>query len=147
MLTAGAQGLQPTLVSGAGAEFRHPVFGTLYWSLGEPVIETYQNGDILTQGFHQAYYTLVSVFPLLPADFSFRLYPNPFSGSFTVEVNPLPENMSLEIYSLPGQCIWRERLTSPVESFSPDQVPSGAYIAVLRQSSNIYRAIMLIRQH
>lgn len=57
--------------------------GSLSWTIGEPVVETFGNGYILTQGFQQNYEAILSLQNL--GDIAqFNIYPNPFETSIHI---------------------------------------------------------------
>jgi hypothetical protein len=140
---ARAQVLAPTVIASAGEEYYHAAFGSLTWTLGEPVTETFRNGDLLTQGFHQPYATLVSVSPVAPTDLQVNIYPNPFDGEFTIAVTPFPSGMLLAVYSLQGQKILETPLAEPVQTILLGKVPSGTYLVVIRQATFLYRSLIV----
>ena len=142
-LPARSQVLLPSVFASAGDEFRNAAFGSLEWTLGEPVTETFRNGDMLTQGFHQPFFTIVSVSPLTATDLQVKVYPNPFDGEITVEVTPFPDGMILSVFSLQGQRILETTLAEPVQTILLDKVPSGTYLLVIRQASFIYRSLIV----
>lgn len=57
--------------------------GSLSWTLGEPVTETFGNGYIFTQGFQQNYEAILSL-QKLGHTAQFDLYPNPFQTSIHI---------------------------------------------------------------
>ncbi len=72
--------------------------GSLSWTLGEPVTETFSDGNnLLTQGFQQNYESLLSVDgpENLP---SLELFPNPFSEDLTLQYSGSDASILIEIY-------------------------------------------------
>jgi Secretion system C-terminal sorting domain len=73
------QTLSPTLIGSAGAHASLFSFGTLDWSVGEVVTARFENGEVLTQGFHQVFVTVTSTSDevLTPDNIKILVYPNP----------------------------------------------------------------------
>src|SRR5258706_8883976 len=75
--------------------------GSLAWTIGETMVETYQQGQgYLTQGFHQPAFVIVTDVASDPANGIFA-YPNPTSHWLTLKI-ALPGNYSVELYDLKG---------------------------------------------
>ncbi len=135
-----AQYLSPDVVAAGGDWSQNPLFGTLHWTIGEPMVETYTPGMILTQGFHQVYHDLlVSVGPPPPADIRIGVYPNPTSGWVIVEVSPLPRDLTLEVYNLVGKRVLTQNLTDEQTTLHIDHLASGIYLFSIRNNAFIYR--------
>ena len=85
-----AQTLSPEVISTAGDFFEVSGVGSLSWTLGEPVVETFtgQSADvILTQGFQQPEDFGVGITEVFnTGNMSFSLYPNPAINNVRIDL-------------------------------------------------------------
>ncbi len=131
-----AQSISPEVIASAGEHYDN---GTvqLSWTLGEVMIDTYDNGtNILTQGFHQTELTVTSIEETL-ADIRLNLYPNPTSEYLNIELGNNEEDINLQVYDMSGKLIHKDVINAydtkyvlPMQS-----VASGQYL-VQMQSEN-----------
>ncbi|MFM1876289.1 MAG: hypothetical protein RL266_2026 [Bacteroidota bacterium] len=102
-----AQSISPEVIASAGEHFDN---GTvqLSWTLGEVMVDTYDNGtNILTQGFHQTDLTVTSIEETL-ADIRMNLYPNPTSEYLNIELGNNEQNINLQLYDMNGKLIHKD---------------------------------------
>jgi hypothetical protein len=86
---------QVQFVVSSGGDFFTSASGSLEWTLGEPVTETFQkNNTTLTQGFHQT-------FKQESGTTSIVVYPNP-TPDFLFVRTPAPGNYQIELFNLHG---------------------------------------------
>lgn len=105
--------------------------GSLSWTLGESISETYSNGSILTQGFQQDYENILSIAELSNNQF-YSLFPNPFSSEFTLLIkNGLDGVYKLEITDSQGKII-------NIENYNIAQSNLPLHINVSHLASGIY---------
>lgn len=104
-----AQSISPEVVASAGDHFDN---GTtqLSWTLGEVVIDTYDNGtNILTQGFHQTQLTVTSVEETL-ANVRLNMYPNPTSELLNVELGNNESDINLQLFDMSGKLVHQAKI-------------------------------------
>jgi hypothetical protein len=116
-----------SVVGTAGESFRSPE-GSLDWTLGEIMTETYiQKDRILTQGFHQPEIKTVDL------EQSIIVYPNPVSDSLNVR---LIKNGSyqVEVYTMLGNKLIDQNINLTLNnlSFQIDFREFGPALYVLR---------------
>ena len=102
-----AQSIEPEVIASAGEHFDN---GTtqLSWTLGEVVIDTYDNGtNILTQGFHQTQLTVTSIEETL-ADIRVNLYPNPTSEFLNIELGNNEKDINLQLFDMSGKLVHKD---------------------------------------
>ena len=102
-----AQSIEPEVVASAGEHFDN---GTtqLSWTLGEVVIDTYDNGtNILTQGFHQTQLTVTSIEETL-ADIRMNLYPNPTSEFLNIELGNNEKDINIQLFDMSGKLVHKD---------------------------------------
>jgi hypothetical protein len=79
-----AQSLGQTVLSTSGDHFQNGS-AALSWTIGEPVINSLENGSVrLTQGFHQPYLTVSSVIEAQNENLV-RVYPNPTIAILSID--------------------------------------------------------------
>ena len=102
-----AQSITPEVIASAGEHYDN---GTvqLSWTLGEVVIDTYDNGtNILTQGFHQTQLTVTSIEEDL-ADIRINLYPNPTSEFLNIDLGNNEKDINLQLYDMTGRLVHKD---------------------------------------
>lgn len=95
-----AQTLKPDIIATSGDYYSNTT-GSLSWTMGEPIIETYADGNnILTQGFQQSSYSITAVGEVNPPAINVSVYPNPFTSVVNIRND---ENKPLRIEALDMQ--------------------------------------------
>lgn len=86
---------QVQFVVASGGEIFTSASGSLEWTLGEPVTETFQKSNgILTQGFHQTFSQEFGTTRIV-------VYPNP-TPDFLFVSTPSAGNYQIELFNLHG---------------------------------------------
>ncbi len=104
-----AQSISPEVIASAGEHFDN---GTtqLSWTLGEVVIDTYDNGtNILTQGFHQTQLTVTSVEENL-AEIRLNMYPNPTSEVLNIDLGNNESDIVIKVFDMSGKLIHSDKI-------------------------------------
>jgi len=114
--------------------------GSLSWTLGEPITETYTNGSILTQGFQQDYENILSIDDLTNNQI-YTLYPNPFSSEFTLLIKNEVEGVyTLQITDGQGKVILQEEYNLSQSNFpiqmNVSHLAAGIYYLKIQSNSN-----------
>lgn len=102
-----AQSVTPEVIASAGEHFDN---GTtqLSWTLGEVIIDTYDNGsNILTQGFHQTNLTVTAVDEAV-SDIRLNLYPNPTSEFLNIELGNNEKDINIQMYDMSGKLMHKD---------------------------------------
>jgi len=104
-----SQSLTPELLTSGGDHFT----GTdaqLSWSVGEMIIDTYDNGsNQLTQGFHQTNLVITSVNDLAE-NIEIAVFPNPTSDQLNIEYSNSTQNLTLNLYDALGTQLLSEQV-------------------------------------
>ena len=88
-------------VIGAGGDFFSSSSGSLAWTIGETMVETFQSSQgYLTQGFHQPSFVIVTDIMVNPEQTIF-LFPNPTTRWLTLQIHQ-PGGYRIELYDLKG---------------------------------------------
>lgn len=102
-----AQSVTPEVIASAGEHFDN---GTtqLSWTLGEVMIDTYDNGsNILTQGFHQTNLTVTAIDEAV-SDIRLSLYPNPTSEFLNIELGNNEKDINIQMYDMSGKLMHKD---------------------------------------
>jgi hypothetical protein len=126
-----SQSIGPSVIASSGQSFSNAQI-SMNWTIGEPVIDTYFNSLILTQGFQQVFdFTIgidgltmdsleLSVYPNPVADFLFIKFPDrnlTYPSAFQVNFSVL--NMAGSEISQ-GTCrLWASRTRMDLQGLSP----------------------------
>ncbi len=101
------QSLTPDVIATSGDYFVNEN-ASLSWTLGEAVIETFSNESLmLTQGFQQSYYQIVSVNDPENLNFHVKVFPNPAKDFVNIEITSEEKStlLKLEIFDFLGNCL------------------------------------------
>ena len=128
-----SQSISPEVIASAGEHFDN---GTvqLSWTLGEVMVDTYDNGtNILTQGFHQTELTVTSIEREL-VDVEMNVYPNPTSEYLNIDLGRNDKDINLQLYDMSGKLIHKDVINAydtkyvlPMQS-----VASGKYLVQMQ---------------
>jgi hypothetical protein len=128
------------VVSTAGDFVRNANFGNLHWTLGEPVVETFNSPNMrLTQGFHQVYYRVLSAesteYPSVQLEnqapaVQVRLYPNPTAQHLTVETD-YKSDFNIIVRDLNGKILLQQIGNSAKTELNLDALPAGMYLVTI----------------
>jgi hypothetical protein len=124
-------------VIATGGDYYTQTNGSLSFTLGETVVETFSNGNILTQGFQQDYENILST-EFLTSDYFFEVYPNPFSSEITIKYKPKNTGEYLvELKDASGKMIYNGNFFFATSNFnqqiSVSSLTSGIYFLQLRE--------------
>ncbi|MBL7828450.1 MAG: T9SS type A sorting domain-containing protein [Saprospiraceae bacterium] len=125
---ARSQTLSPTLLSSGSARNTATGFGSLEWSIGETMVETFSNANILTQGFHQVYLTVTATDDVT-FDPSLSVFPNPTCSVLNIHSE---QSVLARLFNHAGQLI--TSFTEPFreQQYDVSRLPAGAYFLEVR---------------
>lgn len=128
-----AQSISPEVIASAGEHFDN---GTtqLSWTLGEVVIDTYDNGtNILTQGFHQTQLTVTSVEESL-SDVRMNMYPNPTSEFLNIELGNNEKDINLQLFDMSGKLVHKDVINAYDTKYvlPMNKVATGNYLVQMQ---------------
>ena len=127
---ANAQSIEPAVVASSGTHFSN---GTtqVSWTIGEPVIATYDNGsNILTQGFHQTLLTVTGIRETEALLEGVTVYPNPADYLLNVKFEVNQSNVSAMLFDAAGRMITSEQIESGTTQHQLDLtgLSNGTYL-------------------
>jgi len=101
-----SQIISPSVIASAGGCDEN-AYAKISWTLGETVTETETNGDyILTQGFQQGHFNVISVQETALPGYSVNVFPNPFTNQLNVNItSPDNSNFQLILFDVNGKII------------------------------------------
>ena len=143
---AESQEAQQKVIATAGRSFEHNNIG-LEWTLGEVVIHTLENSsNVVSQGFHQPAYTLVSANNLPDFIEKYELFPNPVTTQQKLKITLNgTEDITIRLSDLSGKTIWQKNLTAQYvdEVISYENIPGGGYL--LSTFINNYQIVQSVK--
>ncbi|PLX03319.1 MAG: hypothetical protein C0594_10635 [Marinilabiliales bacterium] len=103
-ITSFAQSVSPEVVSTAGDFYSNSEL-SLSWTLGEIATETYENGVVVTQGFQQPSYSIVTDIEQVSSIFNVKVFPNPATEYAYIEIQHQGElnSFTVRIYDILGK--------------------------------------------
>jgi len=128
----------PSLISSSGDSYSNSNVN-MDFSIGEVVIETHQNNEILTQGFHQEILQISTGISEL--DIVTKVYPNPTTNIVVVE---LEKDISGEvlIYDINGKLMLSDKLDNErIKQFDFSKFSQGNYLLHIniKNKQDIYK--------
>lgn len=143
------QKLSPEVISSAG-DISKTAFVSLEWTLGETVIESSKTADKhYTQGFHQSYIKVTSIFPAnnesLASDYNMIVFPNPVEAILEIKVSSenLPQDkigkVNLFLIDILGQQLSVQKTNEKSGSTFLDMtdLPSGVYFLKAQEENGL----------
>lgn len=106
-----SQQLSPEVIASAGDHFENGDI-SLSWTLGEPVIATFEGNYILTQGFHQDFYIITAIDEIKLENISVNIYPNPTPNFVNIKINSekqINEDCFIQLFDATGRLIKEEK--------------------------------------
>jgi hypothetical protein len=145
-LSVRAQVKQEVIASAGG----YNVNGTLSisWTLGETIIPTFKNGDlVLTHGFQQQL-IITTVEENLEVLVNIKVFPNPASDVVNIRFeSPLDGDIDVTILDTQGKLIKRDIIEATMveKQINLQDVPAGIYFLRLTKGKlvNLYKVVKL----
>ncbi|MCT4580168.1 MAG: T9SS type A sorting domain-containing protein [Flavobacteriales bacterium] len=114
----------------------------LYWTIGETVVSTEDDGNnIITQGFHQPQVTVSTVEEQLTTTFS--IFPTPVTNILTIKASKANPNTTAFISDLNGKSVRSFLLTELTTQLNIEELSSGIYLLTIKEDDtmNTYKII------
>jgi hypothetical protein len=122
-----AQTLKPDITTTTGDYYSNAA-GSLSWTMGEPIIETYSDGsNILTQGFQQSSYSVTAVENVNEPHVIVTVYPNPSDGIINIRSNE-NKNLNAELIEIEGKTVYRRVLENGQGEMNLGSLADGIYL-------------------
>lgn len=137
-----AQSITPEVIGTAG-EFHNLGNQMVQFTIGEPVVETFENDNqSITQGFHQLYIKNISIVEEIDREElkeSLTIYPNPFSAFLTIEKHEKDKITDVIFYDLGGSVLLHRPIFSKgdLQEIDTSDLPIGLYCIVFFNKTQI----------
>ncbi len=153
LLTAGsflwvnAQSISPDVVASAGNQSS---IGSaeLSWTIGEPVVDTYDNGSsILTQGFHQPQIVVTAIDePDLGLE-GISVFPNPSTYLLNIKLMDQQEKLIVSLYDASGRIVLTDHIVGGATLHQLDitGIANGSYMLKLLTRSGKQTAFNILK--
>ncbi|MBI5915917.1 MAG: T9SS type A sorting domain-containing protein [Bacteroidetes bacterium] len=142
---AASQTLAIQVVAAAGDTFTAANGAELDWTLGEPVVETFANQAVLTQGFHQAFDLATPVLEQPLSDILLKVYPNPASNRLTIEAEAAAP-LRAQLFDLFGRLLLTVQLQNRTEQLDVSHLPAGTFLlSILEERPDRYREVQVFK--
>lgn len=104
---------------------------TMDFTFGEPVAQTFNNGETLTQGFQQVWLVTTPVYDIEAEDWALRVFPNPTVGLLHIETEA---EAKAELFDLEGRQLQVAELNPGTSEMNLALLPAGTYFLNIRQT-------------
>ncbi len=134
------------VISSAGEYFDNGTY-SLSWTLGEPVIETYeQGGTKLTQGFQQPILVSVSIYEHPELNFDISAFPNPTSDFLNVVItNGTYDQMSYLLFDVTGKLLDSKQIVSEQTEVIFAHLPIAVYYVMIMQRDKELKTFKVVK--
>ncbi|GAB4300704.1 MAG: hypothetical protein Kow0068_23880 [Marinilabiliales bacterium] len=122
---------------------------SLSWTLGESIIETYENPYvIITQGFQQSRYIITNITEQTPV-INISVYPNPTSDFLNIEVKDnTSESLLIELVDITGKSLLTKNIDNNHSVLDMNQYHAGNYFLKIRNKrNNINQVYKIIKNY
>lgn len=144
-LNINAQIIAPEVISTSGDYYENSE-GSISWTIGESMIETYSNGsNILTQGFQQSRLTTVSVFELENIDITINVAPNPTKDFIYLYIDNF-KDINYQIFDFNGKLINQADVNSEETKISFSDLSYAAYFLKIIKGNQVIKTFQIIKQ-
>ncbi len=120
--------------------------GSLSWTLGEAIIETYSTGlNSLTQGFNQSQLSATATYELPSLNFNLNAFPNPTSNFIIIETDRVKE-MEYQVYNQQGKLIIQSKLTGLQTKIDFQEFVPSIYIIKIFEKKIPLKQFKIVKQ-
>ena len=88
-----------------------------------------------------------SAIPRNTSNITWKVWPNPFTSSITIDCKDLPSGLhvSIDLYNASGTRVWTQKSDLPATSDNMSDLPQGIYILTI-DVNNTIKTLKLIKQ-
>ncbi|MCK4346434.1 MAG: T9SS type A sorting domain-containing protein [Bacteroidales bacterium] len=133
-------------VSTAG-NYGKTTYGSLSWTVGEPVIETIKDGNsTLTQGFQQSRLTVTAIYDLKVPDIELSVYPNPTNSFLSIEVKTDKQrDLLLSLFDINGKLILQNNMAGNKQSIKMQNYKPATYILKITEANKEIKTYKIVK--
>ena len=129
-------------VVSSGGDYQERSSGSLSWTIGEPVVGTVSNGNVITQGFQQSRLIIANISEVKNPQVKVLVFPNPTSEFLTVKLSE-HQAYTMQLFNLNGQLLMEQKANSIENKINMTTYTKGTYLLKLtnNKESNTYQII------
>jgi len=129
-------------VVSSGGDYQERSSGSLSWTIGEPVVGTVSNGNVITQGFQQSRLIIANISEVKNPQVKVLVFPNPTSEFLTVKLSE-DQTYTMQLFNLNGQLLMEQKTKSTESKINMTIYTKGTYLLKLinNKESNTYQII------
>lgn len=140
-ISAKAQYISSSLLSSSGGFYKTTEV-QMEWTLGDLAIDTYKNGNFVTQGFIQGANKLTigqQEIANIKSINALKAYPNPFNDGFNLEViNSKPNDIiSICIYDVIGKEVFNQNHAEAMQYINLSHLAASIYIVKVHVNNEL----------
>lgn len=140
-------GISQEVIS-SGGHFEQNSNGSLSYTIGEPVTETFStNNNILTQGFQQSKITITAIEVFKIEDIDIYVYPNPSDSHVFIKVES--DNYPQFIYYLfdiKGKLISTGKSQDEITKLDIEALTTGTYLLKIEFTQSLTNTYRIIKE-
>ena len=136
------QSIELEVITGHGDIFQAANCSDLHFTLGEVMVQRYDNGTILTQGFHQLFEEATPVFETPKRNIEIKTYPNPATDWVAIETDS-NEKLYLQLFNTNGQLLYNAEMTNQTETLDVSNLPGGMYFLNVADKEGLIQSFKL----
>jgi hypothetical protein len=120
--------------------------GSLSWTLGEVITETYSNGiNSLTQGFNQSQLSATATYELPGLKFKITAYPNPTSDFIFIESDQ-SQSLKYQLFNLNGELVREAKLQGFQTKVDFKTLVPSTYLIKIYENSIPIKQFKIVKQ-
>jgi len=120
--------------------------GSLSWTLGEVITETYSDGlNALTQGFNQSQLSATATYELPGLNFKVTAYPNPTSDFIFIEAEQ-SQDLKYQLFNLNGELVREARLQGFQTKVDFKTLVPATYLIKIYKNSIPIKQFKIVKQ-
>lgn len=140
-----AQNFGPEVLSTSGGNYSNGVTQFTY-TLGETFTDTYTTSDnILTQGFEQPEYYIVTAIEKASSEFQISVFPNPASEFLKINFNKSYSGLSYQLLDINSKLLISESLVSNEAEINLIQFSNASYALIILQAERQIASYKIIK--
>lgn len=137
-----SQNISQSVISSAG-NFQVGKYGkTLHYTIGELVVDNFENNNILSQGFHQLYQVTVDVDFTEEIDYTLTVFPNPTSGWLQLNTDSEFE-FNVIMYDMNGKVIFNTTTNKYQTDFDIAYLAQGLYYLSVVHDNQVVKSFKI----
>jgi hypothetical protein len=138
--------IQAQQITTSAGDFNSNTAGSVSWTLGECVTNTYVGTNfVLTQGFQQSKLLITSIKDVSRNSLVLSIYPNPTSDFVLLKVTPeSSKNLRYMLFDMNGKLLSEEKVTDSETKIPFNYLTAGTYLLKLitnGQEMQVYKIV------